>query len=288
MKFIFALLAFLFFSSVQVNAQTNKGKAQDKGLNIVDEPEAIFYTSDSLKLKGYLCKPKGKGPFPVFMWNHDGEKEPDSSNALAAYWVRRGYVFFKPIRSGQSDNPGEYIRNAEKQISKRREMAQLAFRQIYALHKNANKDVIAALRWIKQQPYADTNNIVLAGYGYGGTQVLLTAEKDGNSPLGIKCFFAISPVKGWGKMWGDSLIPAVEKAKRPIFLWQARSDGDLSIMQALAPVLEKKGFPNRSKTLQDAPPPAESINTLYYYSHPEAWEKDVLKYLKDCRVRGKK
>ncbi len=284
MKCTFALIIGLFLFFTHVNAQSGKAEAPKKVL----VPEIIYYNSDTVKLKGYLYKPEGKGHFPVFIWNHDGEKEPDSSNALAAFWVKKGFIFFKPIRSGQGDNPGIYICNAEKQISRRREMAQLAFRQIYALHKKANEDVVAALQWIKQQPYTDTNNIVMAGYGYGGTQVLLTAEKDGNSRLGIKCFFAMSPVKGWGKMWGDSLVPAVEKAKRPIFLWQARSDGDLSIIQALAPVLIKKGFPSRSKILQDAPPSEESVNTSYYYFHPETWEKEVLKYVKDCGVKGRK
>jgi len=287
MKYLF-ITAITFISFFKINAQTQIVTGVDSAFKNVVEPETIYYTSDTLKLKGYLYKPKGKGPFPVFIWNHDGEKEPDFNRDLANLWVKKGYVFFMPIRRGQSDNPGEYIRNAEKQITRRGGTAQLAFRQLYTLHKNANKDVIAALQWIKQQPYADTNNIVMAGYGYGGTQVLLTAEKDGNSSLNIKCFFAMSLVKGWGKMWGDSLILAVEKAKRPIFLWQARSDGDLSIIQTLAPVLEKKGFPNRSKTLQDVPPPAESLNTSYYYSHPDAWEKDLLKFLKDCGVRGRK
>ncbi len=274
----------IIFSFSQVYAQSGKVQVPKKTIM----PEIIYYNSDTLKLKGYLYKPEGKGPFPVFMWNHDSEKNPVFDTNLAQFWVKHGYIFFMPIRSGFSDNRGEYIRNAEKQISRRREMAQLAFRQIYALHKNANKDVIAALHWIKQQSYSDTNNIIMAGYGYGGTQVLLTAEKDGNSRLGVKCFFAMSPVKGWGKMWGDSLVPAVEKAKKPIFLWQAHSDGDLSILQALGPVLAKKGFPNRSKILQNTPTPAESITTGYYYSHPSVWEKDALRFLKDCRVKGRK
>lgn len=277
MKYIF--VALVLFPSLVGMAQGKKESASKKPV-----PETIYYNSDTLKLKGYLYKPAGKGPFPVFMWNHDREKDLDSTSLLAAFWVKQGFIFFEPIRSGHANNPGSYIVNEEKQINHRKEMAQLAFRQVYKLHQQANKDVIAALKWIKQQPCADTNNIVIAGYGYGATQVLLTAEKDGNSSLGIKCFFAITPITGWGKMWLDSLTPAVEKAKRPIFIWQARSDGDLSLIQTLGPVLAKKGFPNRSKTLQDAPPPAESINTRYYYTHYNAWEKDVVAFLKDCKV----
>ena len=279
--FIFTLLA--VFPSL-------KGLARLKG----DGPKAItpavvYYTSDSLKLKGYLYKPQGKGPFPVFMWNHDWELNPDSSQILATYWVKHGFIFFKPIRRGQGGNPGEYIINEEKQIRRLRAMEQIIFRRIYALNKKANGDAIAALQWIKKQPYVDTNNIVVAGYGYGGTQVLLTAKKDGNSSLGIKCFFAMSPaLRGWYSMWGDSLAPSVERAKRPIFIWQARSDGNLGPITMLGPVLEKKGFPNRSKTYQDSQPPPESINVLYNYTHPNAWGEDVLKFLKDCGVKVRK
>ncbi len=128
----------------------------------------------------------------------------------------------------------------------------------------------------------------MGGYGYGGTQVLLTAGKDGNSSLGIKCFFTITPVSAYGKMFSDSLVLSAEKAKRPIFMWQARSDGDLSLIETVGPILEKKGFPNRTFINPDSPPPPESINTRYYYSHPEAWEKNVLKFLKDCGVKGKR
>ena len=92
----------------------------------------------------------------------------------------------------------------------------------------------------------------------------------------------------WDKMWGDSLVYAVGIAKRPIFLMQAHNDYNLGPCEIVGPVLEEKGKPNRSEILQDIPPPAESINTLYYYSHYEAWGKDVLRFLKDCRVKGKR
>jgi dipeptidyl aminopeptidase/acylaminoacyl peptidase len=177
MKNIFAILAITFFSSFSSLAQRipltggdtvpaendsafPKGIHSDKNL----KPEIIYYTSDTLKLKGYLYRPESKGPFPVYMWNHGSEKNPDYDKRQAEFWMKHGYIFFKPIRSGQSENPGEYICDVERQIKRRRgEMAQLQFRQIYNLHKKANEDVIAALQWIKRQPFADTNNIVVAG-----------------------------------------------------------------------------------------------------------------------------
>ncbi len=257
-------------------------------------PEVVYYTSDSLHLKGYLYKPSGKGPFPVFMWNHDSEKNPDSSKTLASFWVKQGFIFFKPIRSGHSDNSGVYIVSEEKQINRRREMAQLAFKQTYKLHQSANKDVMSALYWIKHQPYADSNKIVVAGAGYGGLQVLLTAEKVGKTQSGIKCFIAMAPVSTiWYKMWADSLVPALSKPERPIFLMQAHNDYSIAPCETLGPVLEKKGQHNRYKIFPNHTLFGGSIadpeqGHSFFFNDTQAWEKEVLKFLKDCGVKRKK
>ena len=237
-------------------------------------PDTIHYTSDGLQLKGYVFKPKGKGPFPILMWNHDTDLLSEGigsvfNNITSSFWVKKGYVFFMPIRSGFSGNEGPYICDEEEQIKRRKETEQVQFKQIYALHKKANDDIIAALKWIKKQPYADSNNIVVSGDGYGGIEVLLIAEKDGQSPLGIKSFIAICPAyEIWNTLWGDSLTNAINAAKRPIFLLQAEGDHN-----TLCPALDKKGFPNRYEI-----DPGDII----------IWRKQVLKFLKDCGVKGKK
>ncbi len=276
-----------FFSSVNVFAQTPVMAGTDSAKSAM--PEIIYYTSDTVKLKGYLVKPAGKGPFPVYMWNHDSEKEPVFNNSIANFWVKQGYLFFMPIRGGHSDNPGEYIVNNEKQINRRREMAQVVFKQVYIQHQQANKDVVSALKWIRHQSYTDSNRVVVAGAGYGGIQVLLTAEKDGKSPLGVKCFIAMAPASAiWYPLWGDSLVPAVSRAKRPIFIFQAHNDYKLGPCETLGPVLVKKGYPNRSKIFPDHLTGME-IDMGYqgstdFFNDTKAWQKEVLRFLKDCKV----
>jgi len=295
--YIFCILSFFLFQPDSIIAQRNylsvgdTVPAENDSASTNVKPEIIYYKSDTTQLKGYLYKPEGNGPFPVYMWNHGSEKNPDYDKRQAAFWIKHGYIFFKPIRSGQSDNPGEYIGDEERQIKRRRgEMAQLQFRQIYALHKKANEDVIAALQWIKCQPFTDTNNIVVAGDSYGGIQVLITAEKDGQSSLGVKCFIAFSPASMmWDKMWGDSLTQAINIAKRPIFLIQAKNDYNLGPVETLGPVLEKKGFPNRYKIFPDHIMPGGNVADYKqghgeFFADPKAWEKEVMKYLKDCGV----
>ena len=135
MKNNIALLAIVFFSVFKTGAQTKSVSHEDSAFkNVI--PNVVYYYSDTLKLKAYLQRPEGKGPFPVYMWNHDSERDPDFNLKLAYYWTKKGFVFFMPIRRGQSDNPGLYLVDQEKVIRRRRgEMAQLQFRQIYALHK---------------------------------------------------------------------------------------------------------------------------------------------------------
>ncbi len=275
-KYVFGVFLLVFFSTVNGIAQ----KKENASKNAVT-PEVIYYTSDSSKLKGYLYKPEGKGPFPVYMWNHDEGKYVDSNRRLINFWVKHGFIFFMPIRSGYLDNPGTYIIDAEKQIRRKKEMESLQWKQIYTLHKTANGDVIAALKWIKQQPFSDTNNIVVSGEGYGAIQVLLTAEKDGQTSLGVKSFvtFFLTPSYRWNTLWADSLKEDIHMAKRPIFLIQEKNARFTSPIDSVGSVLDKKQFPNRYK----AYPAIEG-----FYVIPKYWEKDLMKYLKDCRVRRRK
>jgi dienelactone hydrolase len=297
-NYVSILFFMALFASLNASAQlTSKANSN------VSQPEIIYYTSDSLKLKAYIYKPEGKGPFPVFMWNHGSEKYPEDSIAfIYSYWVNKGYVVFMPIRSGQSDNPGEYICDEEKQIKRRKETAQLQFKQIYALHKKANNDVIAALKWIKKQHYIDKKNIIMGGGGYGGIQVLLTAAKDGESSLGVKSFISWAPASAiWNTLWADTLVSAIHKAKRPIFLLQAHNDFSLSPSEVLGPLLTKKGFPNRNKIFPDHEAPdgygtqislTGTIKSdgiyLGFYADSKVWDTEVMEYLKDCGVKRKK
>jgi len=265
-KFIFTILGLTSLLSIDALAQT--------------KPEGIYYNSGNLKLKAYLFKPEGNGPFPVYMWNHGSEKNPDSNINLAHFWVKHGFIFFMPIRRGQGDNPETYIVDAEKQIRRKKEMEMVQWKQVYALHQKANNDVLAALKWIKQQPNIDTNNIVASGEGYGAIQVLLMAQKDAQAPLGIKSFMAFSPGSEiWSKMWSDSLKQALTMAKKPIFILDMPNDNSLPPIDTVASVIGKKGFPNRYKLFPFL---------VGFSTDTKAWEKDVMKYLKDCGVNRRK
>ena len=73
------------------------------------DPQVFSYQSNGLTLKGWISKPAGTGPFPVIFANHGSEQQPIRDKALAAFWVKQGFIYFKPIRSGHGGNPGPYI-----------------------------------------------------------------------------------------------------------------------------------------------------------------------------------
>jgi dienelactone hydrolase len=71
--------------------------------------ELVTFSSGDLALKGFVWRPKGRGPFPAILWNHGSEKLPGAADLVAPFFVSRGYVFFVPHRRGQGQSPGAYI-----------------------------------------------------------------------------------------------------------------------------------------------------------------------------------
>ena len=117
--------------------------------NIPTDPNATFeeviYYQGEFVLKGYLAKPEGTGPFPVVIYNHGGlgniigGAPEETSQALA----QEGFVGFSTIR-----------------------------RQTTSLDGHLD-DVFAAIEFVKQLAYVDSNHIGIMGFSRGA---LLTFE----------------------------------------------------------------------------------------------------------------
>ena len=271
-----AMLSLLFLLLIAATGAARADEAATAG-------EAIHYESHGLSLVGYVYKPAGNGPFPVYIWNHGSERSPGHGPNLARFWVPHGFVLFAPIRSGHGDNPGTYIMDEQRRIRDQRSPE--GFREIVALHERANDDTVAAYEWIARQPYVDAKRIVVSGGSFGGIQVLLTAERDGREHLGVRCFVAMSPAaQSWrNPNWDPRLTAAVDAARAPIFLLQAQNDYDLGVTEVLGPRIDAKGFPNRHRLF---PPHGDPNDPRQghggFFSDASAWGDDVLRYLHDC------
>jgi dienelactone hydrolase len=105
--------------------------------------------------------------------------------------------------------------------------------------------VVAAVAWLKQQPYVDPQRIVMSGASFGGIQTILTDENG----LGIRAFVPFAPAAmSWRNTeLQDRLLEAEKKATVPIFLIQAEGDYSTGPYEKLGRYLQQKGGLNGAK-----------------------------------------
>jgi carboxymethylenebutenolidase len=210
-------------------------------LIFASQPEEVTFLSGKLVLRGFIHKPEGDGSFPAILLNHGSEQFPKSGQILAKPFVSKGYVVFVPHRrgQGQSSDQSEYIMDLIRQ-----EPESTRGKKFVELQETHQKDVIAALSYLKQLPYVDKNRIAMVGCSFGGIQTVLATENQ----LGLRATIAFAPAAmSWAKVpeLQSRLIQAVRSATVPILLIQARNDYDLSPTQTMAKELEKENKPHK-------------------------------------------
>ncbi len=201
----------------------------------------VTFSSGNLTLHGFIHKPEGNGPFPAILMNHGSEQFPKSGQGIIEPYVANGYVVFFPHRRGQgfSSSQSEYIMD-----SINREPAATRDRKFIELQESHLHDVIAALSYLKQLPYVNTNRIAMIGASFGGIQAVLATEKQ----LGIKASVAFAPAAmAWASLplLQSRLIQAVRSATVPIMLIQAENDYDLTPTKTMARELEQANKPHK-------------------------------------------
>jgi dienelactone hydrolase len=152
-----------------------------------DNPHDVTIPAGKYQLHGCYWTPDGPGPYPVMIFNHGSEKNPAPCGPpdLAQFYQNKGYAFFTVQRHGHGASPGDYIMDLQKQaFMNHRFDPSAAESEVVGLQELYNKDVEAAVAWLKEQKWVDVQHIAMTGISFGGTQTILTAEKG----LGIKAF----------------------------------------------------------------------------------------------------
>jgi len=213
--------------------------------------------------------------FPVMIYNHGSEADPKGVPHLAKLYVDHSFVFFAPDRHGQglSKDAGPYIADLQKAAHNPEAAVKL--------HELYNLDVIAAVKWIKEQRYTDRDHLAMTGISYGGIQTLLTAEKN----PGIRVYLPFTPAaQSWGNVaLQQRLITAVRNEKAPMFLIQATGDYNLGPSETLGPILRQKG--NEQKWTNKIYPQFGCTNQEAHGRFASQcdgiaiWEDDVLNFL---------
>lgn len=235
------------------------------------EPRLVDYTSNTPKLRGYLWRPSGDGPFPAIVYNHGSEKLPGDKTALGEFFALHGYVFFVPHRRGHGRSEGTYVGDQGKDPESR--LDELVAQR---------DDVVSAYNYLRAQSAVDVHNMFVMGCSYGGIETLLTAEL----PLDLR---AAVDFAGASMSWSRNaplqtrLKQAVAHAQTPIFFLQAENDFNIEPSKILAAEAEKNGKPY---TLRIFPPHGSTHMEGHagFCNSPQDWGDDVMRFLQTHRT----
>jgi dienelactone hydrolase len=245
-----------------------------QGISVAQsKPEEVVFPIGGRELHGFIWKPEGTGPFPAILWNHGSEKLPGSQPALAKFYTAHSYVFFVPHRRGQGRSPGDYIQDLVAQAPPGERA-----RRMVELQQVEVDDVLAALNYLRSQPYVDNARIVISGCSFGGIQTLLAGERD----LGVKALVPFAPgAMSWEQnvLLQDLLVRAVDLAKAPVFLIQAENDYSLGPSRALSKEANKKKRAFQSKIYPAFGSTHQDGHWGFCSSATDVWGNDVLAFL---------
>ena len=137
--------------------------------------------ADGTPMDYRLLLPKGAGPHPVFFQVYGGPHAHNVKRGWTApieqYLVQRGWAVF------QLDNRGSANRGHGFEAPIFRHMGKVEV-----------EDQLAALAWIKQQPWADGGKVAVNGWSYGGYMVLKLLEA---APGRFAAGISGAPVTDW-------------------------------------------------------------------------------------------
>lgn len=173
-------------------------------LNMLLGERVEFVKNDklfSVNLQVTVFQPSGPGPFPVVVLNHgkevgnnhlQGRNRP--INAVREF-LKRGYVVVVPMRQGFAGSGGTVVGDGC---------------NIAGNGEAQTEDVVAVVRWLGSQGWADTSRMLMAGQSHGG---LTTMAYSQNPDPGFKLFvnFAGGLKYTTGCQWDLALRDAFQR-----------------------------------------------------------------------------
>jgi carboxymethylenebutenolidase len=253
---------------------------------ILGAADIVTFPNGALTLHGVLYKPDGAGPFPALLYNHGsapGMLSAQAFEALGPAFARRGWVFFGPYRRGQglSAAAGPYIGDEIDAAEKSRGKSGAAETMLRLLETDHLTDQLAALAWLRTQPFVQKSRIAVAGNSFGGIEVVFAAEREP--------FCAAIDSAGAAQTWADvpelqtRMTRAVSNTKAPIFFFQAANDYDLTPSTALSAAMKAAGKPYEIKIYPAYGNSVQDGHSFGYFGS-SVWGDDVFRFLElHCR-----
>lgn len=152
-----------------------------------------------VELETTVFKPPGEGPFPLVIMNHGKALgNPRSQNrdrflVISKEFVKRGYAVVIPMRTGFSKSTGEYI-------DRGCDMTAHGYAQA--------EDLQGTLQYLRTQPWADAERVLVAGQSYGGLTALAFGTQQFPGVKGLINFAGGLKMHGGNCQWQASLEKA--------------------------------------------------------------------------------
>lgn len=241
----------------------------------------VTFPSGSITLHGVIYKPAGAGPFPAILYNHGsapGMYNNEAFEALGPLFANRGWVLFAPYRRGQglSAGAGPYIVDDMSTAGRKGGTSAYIATMIRLLETDHLNDQLAALAWLRKQPFVQPNRIAVAGNSFGGIETVLGAERES--------YGAGIDASGAAEVWAQSpemrarLIRAVRNSHAPIFFFQPENDYDVSPRRILGAEMREAGkiseikiYPSFGKSAADG--------HSFSYRGSSVWAGDAFRFL---------
>jgi len=252
-------------------------------------PQTLEFPSGKLRLKAYMWKPAGTGPFPAVLFNHgSGGAQADqtagmpitqAATVLASFFIKHGYAFFYPFRRGYGPSASQapFMQDVLRREEETKGKEARQHLQSVLLTTEQLDDVIGALAFLKTVPGIDSHRIAIAGHSFGGQLTLLAAERDKTVRAAVT-FAAAAGSWERSPELRERLISAIHNTNAAIMLTHAENDFDTAAGSALAAELQRLHKPYVLKIYPPVGLTSDDGHNMLYENIP-AWESDVFEFL---------
>jgi dienelactone hydrolase len=242
----------------------------------------VFYPSGRLRIRAFLYKPKGNGPFPFVIYNHGARsgrpRRSEPNEFIGNLLTRAGYAVLIPERRGYGDSDGPTMAEA---------IGNDWGQRFVARAEAETDDVFAAVDYLRTLRFADTKRIGLMGYSLGGIITMFAISRSTTFAVAINQAGATGSWNISAEI-RSALIAAAGKATTPALLQVAQNDRTTDSITTLGEVFKKRGMEHRTVVYDPFTPQqavwAGQLNTapgheVFRAQGVHVWERDVLEFL---------
>lgn len=248
--------------------------------------ETVTFVSAGRTLHALLYRPAGGGRFPALLYNHGSAPGLQSNAAfelIAPVFVAQGWVFFAPYRRGQglSADAGAYIGDEIAAARVRGGHRAAVSTMVRLLNTEQLQDQLAALAWLRRQPFVLAAHVAVMGNSFGGVEALLGSAQGG--------YCAAIDAAGGAESWDVApqlrtlMINAAHQAQAPVLLLQAENDYSVQPSLTLYAILRAAGKPGELLMFAPYGVSAEEGHS-FAWRGVRVWQDAVLGFLRThCR-----